>query len=81
MLSGSFPIVLTNLSKLNYLSLYYNRFTGYLPFEITFLTSLTGLNLYTNHFIGSILYLSSLTNLQELLIHRNKFSGILTSEF
>ncbi|KAL0692472.1 hypothetical protein Bca4012_059652 [Brassica carinata] len=54
MLSGNFPIALLNLTKLSYLSLSYNQFTGTLPPDINSLPNLENFEARQNSFVGTI---------------------------
>ncbi|KAH6820635.1 hypothetical protein C2S53_011105 [Perilla frutescens var. hirtella] len=70
------PSFIRYWTKLIYLQLQNNNFTGELPSEIGLLTNLKHLDLYNNSFSGSIpLEIGNLGNLLILDLSTNKFSG------
>ena len=80
-LSGTIPAQLSNLTKLQYLSLSYNFLTGSIPPELGSLAELGGLRLSGNELTGSIpLELGNLTNLSILDLHTNRLSGAIPAQ-
>jgi len=74
-LSGGFPLFFLSLSQLRTLELSKNQFTGLIPAGINELTALTGLFLSDNQFEGPFPKLDKLTELADLNISLNAFSG------
>lgn len=75
-LSGNIPEALGNLTKLNWLSLNFNRLTGNIPTTLGNLTKLTGLGLEGNLLTGTIPEeLGNLTKLTNFQLSKNKLTG------
>ncbi|GAV75551.1 LRR_1 domain-containing protein/Pkinase_Tyr domain-containing protein/Malectin domain-containing protein/LRR_8 domain-containing protein [Cephalotus follicularis] len=75
-LSGTFPMVLTNITTLMNMSIEGNQFSGPIPQEIGKLINLQKLVLSSNNFTGKLpAELGKLVNLTDLRISDNNFSG------
>ena len=75
-LTGAIPVALGDLSGLTYLNLGNNfGLTGSIPTELKQLTALTYLSINNSPSITSLPDLSALTNLEELYLHANNFTG------
>ena len=75
-LTGPIPAQLSQLSQLQYLSLYSNQLTGEIPVELSQLSQLQYLSLSTNQLTGEIpVELSQLSQLQYLSLSRNQLTG------
>ena len=80
-LSGSIPVELGNMNKLEYLNLARNQLTGSIPPELGNLSQLTGLYLRANELTGSIPpELGNLTNLEGSRLDFNNLSGSIPPE-
>lgn len=77
-MSGSLPIRFPQLSKLRFLNLALNQFTGSLP-DFTGLSSLDMFSVFGNKLNGSLPEsIGQLSSLKDLLLSRNSFSGVIT---
>ena len=75
-LTGAIPTDLGDLTSLTYLNLGNNfGLTGSIPTELNQLTALTYLSINNSPSITSLPDLSALTNLEELYLHANNFTG------
>ncbi|CDY66788.1 BnaC06g43780D [Brassica napus] len=75
-LSGNFPIIFANLTKLSFLGLNFNNFTSTLPVNMSEFINLDQIYLNHNNFSGSIpRSISKLANLTDLHLSNNIISG------
>ncbi len=80
-LSGSIPLELARLSRLQTLNLQFNALGGSIPPELGELTHLTSINLRFNSLLGSIPEeLGDLTDLTHLDLSYNRLSGAIPPE-
>ncbi len=80
-LSGTLPVELANLKKLEGLDLAYNQLSGSIPKELGDLTELYRLTLHYNELSGSIpKELGNLIKLEYLWLFNNELSGTLPPE-
>jgi len=80
-LSGSIPVVLSNLSNLETLYLNNNQLTGTIPTELSSLSSLTRLYLGNNQLNGSIpSILNNFPLLERLDLQNNQLTGAIPTE-
>ncbi|XP_016503009.1 uncharacterized protein LOC107821115 isoform X2 [Nicotiana tabacum] len=80
-LSGAFPTVVYNCSKLKVLDISFNKFQGPLPTDIHRMSRLTGLNLRSNFFNGAIPgAVGLLSELKHLHLTGNDFEGSIPRE-
>ena len=75
--SSSLPSEFGSLDRLEYLSLYSNRFVGQVPSSFNSLSRLSVLDLTRNELTGSFPLLRNLTKLSDLSLAGNQFSGTL----
>ena len=80
-LNGSIPSTIGQLKKAKSLKLYQNHMTGTVPVTLSEMTSLTFLSLGDNYFEGAVPDVSMLTNLTDLYMDCNKFSGIVPASY
>ncbi|KAK9725077.1 hypothetical protein RND81_05G120900 [Saponaria officinalis] len=77
-LTGPFPIPFLNLTNLTYLGLCSNRFTGRVSLDFRQFQYLTVLDLFDMNLAGDINFISTLancSNMRELQLQENMFSG------
>ncbi|CAD6269457.1 unnamed protein product [Miscanthus lutarioriparius] len=75
-LTGTIPVSLARLPRLQFLELYYNELEGGVPAELGNLTQLTDIDLSENRLTGSIPEsLCALRNLRVLQIYTNRLTG------
>ncbi|KAG2630977.1 receptor protein-tyrosine kinase CEPR1-like [Panicum virgatum] len=75
-LTGSIPVSLARLPKLQFLELYYNQLEGVVPDELGNLTELTDIDLSENRLTGGIPEsLCVLPNLRVLQLYTNELTG------
>jgi Leucine-rich repeat (LRR) protein len=75
-LSGSFPEILTKLTRLRVLNLALNNLSGALPVSIAQWTELEALTLFSNNLTGALPpCFGNFSRLQTLELFSNKFSG------
>ncbi len=80
-LTGTLPVDLQDLAKLNWLELQYNGLSGPIPAELGLLSELTELALYNNALSGTIPdTLSHLFKLNALRLGYNNLSGTIPKE-
>lgn len=79
-LTGTLPVELSSLSRLQYLELSNNTMSGEVPTELASLTQLYQLNLMANNFSGTVpAELASLSRLILLRLATNSLSGTVPS--
>jgi Leucine-rich repeat (LRR) protein len=75
-LTGTIPVSLARLPRLQFLELYYNELEGGVPAELGNLTQLTDIDLSENRLTGAIPEsLCALRNLRVLQIYTNRLTG------
>ena len=75
-LTGTIPVSLARLPRLQFLELYYNELEGGVPAELGNLTELTDIDLSENRLTGAIPEsLCALRNLRVLQIYTNRLTG------
>ncbi|KAK9117382.1 hypothetical protein Sjap_016329 [Stephania japonica] len=74
------PSQIVDCKKLQVLNLRNNRFSGEIPPEFSSLVDVRVLDLSSNRFSGDLSFLKSLTNLEELYLSDNLFSGKLNNQ-
>nr|XP_034920424.1 MDIS1-interacting receptor like kinase 2-like [Populus alba] len=77
-LYGTIPSHISNLTKITYLDLCDNHFTGNIPLEIGLLKSLNFFNLWKNKLSGSIpSSIGNMTKLIDLRLNENNLTGLI----
>ncbi|KAJ4916527.1 receptor like protein 24 [Raphanus sativus] len=76
-ISSSLPSEFGNLNRLEFLSLYNNRFVGQVPSSFNDLNLLSFLDLSQNELTGRFPLVGNLTKLSSLYLYQNHFSGSL----
>ncbi|KAK9743114.1 hypothetical protein RND81_03G218400 [Saponaria officinalis] len=78
--SGSIPMTITNLTNLEFMVLARNSFTGKVPRDLGHFPNLNFFSVEKNYLMGDLNFINTLVNctqLSQLILGENNFSGIL----